>query len=208
MTSPLACEAPGADNANRRLSVVGSRGSVSVLIQSLSSTVRTVVAVFVSALMLLTAEIVHAQPVTFIHDIQGNGASSPIVGSSVTIRGIVTGVKSDGFFVQEEDADVDADPMTSEGIFVFTSGAPPAAAAFTARVEVTGTVAEFVPCWRSAGPAVHASSSRRRSCSLLPPGQHTSDRDSALAHVPRSRRPVRPVGESRAHAGQRERRSP
>lgn len=82
---------------------------------------------------------------TLIHDIQGSGATSPLVGSSVTIRGIVTGVKSNGFFVQEEDADADANPNTSEGIFVFTSAAPPAAAAFAAQVQVTGTVSEFVP---------------------------------------------------------------
>ncbi|UXI70515.1 Calx-beta domain-containing protein [Tahibacter amnicola] len=63
--------------------------------------------------------------VTPIHDVQGPGASSPVVGSSVTVRGIVTGVKSNGFFLQEEDAEVDADPATSEGIFVFTSSAPP-----------------------------------------------------------------------------------
>src|SRR6185503_6842326 len=78
-------------------------------------------------------------------DVQGNGTSSPIVGNNVNIKGIVTGVKSNGFFVQEEDADADADPNTSEGIFVFTSGAPPAAAAFTAQVQVNGTVAEFSP---------------------------------------------------------------
>ena len=82
---------------------------------------------------------------TPIHDIQGPGASSPIVGSVVTTRGIVTGVTANGFFLQEEDANYDADPATSEGIFVFTSSAPPAAAAFTARVQVTGTVSEFVP---------------------------------------------------------------
>ena len=39
----------------------------------------------------------------------------------------------------------DADPATSEGVFVFTSAAPPAAAAVGNRVQVTGTVAEFVP---------------------------------------------------------------
>ena len=84
-------------------------------------------------------------PITPIHDIQGNGASSPIVGTVVTIRGIVTGVKSNGFFVQEEEVDYDADPATSEGIFVFTSAGPPPAAAFSSQVQVTGTVAEFVP---------------------------------------------------------------
>jgi predicted extracellular nuclease len=84
-------------------------------------------------------------PITLIHDIQGNGSTSPDVGNVRTIKGIVTGVKSNGFFVQEEDADADADPATSEGIFVFTSSTPPAAAAFTAQVQVSGTVAEFIP---------------------------------------------------------------
>jgi uncharacterized repeat protein (TIGR01451 family) len=83
--------------------------------------------------------------ITLIHDVQGPGASSPVVGSSVTVRGLVTGVRSNGFFVQEETADYDADPATSEGILVFTGGAPPAAAALGALVQVTGTVSEFVP---------------------------------------------------------------
>jgi uncharacterized protein len=82
---------------------------------------------------------------TPIHDIQGPGGSSPLSGSSVTTRGVVTGRKSNGFFIQEPDASVDADPATSEGIFVFTSSAPPAAAAVGNYVEVTGTIAEFVP---------------------------------------------------------------
>jgi uncharacterized repeat protein (TIGR01451 family) len=80
-----------------------------------------------------------------IHDIQGPGNSSPIVGSTVTTRGIVTGVRSNGFFIQESDALVDADPATSEGILVFTSAAPPAAAVVGNLVQVTGTVLEFVP---------------------------------------------------------------
>lgn len=81
-----------------------------------------------------------------IHAIQGPGATSPLVGQVVTTTGIVTGVKfNNGFFIQEPDASVDADPATSEGIFVFTSSAPPAAAAVGNLVEVTGTVVEFVP---------------------------------------------------------------
>lgn len=82
---------------------------------------------------------------TAIHDIQGSGASSPIVGSSASTRGVVTGRKSNGFFMQEPDATVDADPFTSEAIFVFTSSTPPAAAAVGSLVQVTGTVTEFVP---------------------------------------------------------------
>lgn len=84
-------------------------------------------------------------PITLIHDVQGPGSSSPIVGSSVFVRGIVTARTGSGFFLQEEDADVDADAATSEGIFVFTSSAPPAAAAVGNNVTVNGTVAEFVP---------------------------------------------------------------
>lgn len=82
---------------------------------------------------------------TPIHDIQGPGASSPIVGATVTTSGIVTGVRSNGFFIQTPDAEVDADPATSEGILVFTSSAPPAAAAVGNLVQVSATVAEFVP---------------------------------------------------------------
>jgi len=82
---------------------------------------------------------------TPIHDIQGPGASSPIVGASVTTRGIVTGVRSNGFFLQTPDIEVDADPSTSEGILVFTGAAPPAAAAVGNQVQVSGTVTEFVP---------------------------------------------------------------
>lgn len=84
-------------------------------------------------------------PITAIHDVQGPGSSSPIVGNNVYVRGIVTALTGNGFFVQEEDAEVDADPATSEGIFVFTSSAPPAAAALGNQVTVNGTVAEFVP---------------------------------------------------------------
>jgi predicted extracellular nuclease len=81
--------------------------------------------------------------ITAIHDIQGNGSSSPLVGQSVTTSGIVTGLRSNGFYIQVPNASVDADPNTSEGMLVFTSSAPPAAAVIGNSVQVTGTVAEF-----------------------------------------------------------------
>ncbi|MEL6525011.1 MAG: ExeM/NucH family extracellular endonuclease, partial [Chloroflexota bacterium] len=60
--------------------------------------------------------------ITRIHAIQGTGAN--VVSGTYTVEAIVVGdfQASDqlrGFFIQEEDADVDADPLTSEGIFVF-----------------------------------------------------------------------------------------
>jgi predicted extracellular nuclease len=83
--------------------------------------------------------------ITPINQIQGNGNSSPFVGNVVTTSGIVTALRSNGFFIQTPDANVDADPLTSEGVFVFTSSAPPAAAAIGNSVQVGGTVVEFIP---------------------------------------------------------------
>src|SRR6185369_16194801 len=87
----------------------------------------------------------NAGSLTPIHNIQGSGNTSPLVGTMVTTTGIVTGVKSNGFFIQTPDASADADPNTSEGIFVFTSSAPPVAAAVGNLVTVAGTVQEFIP---------------------------------------------------------------
>jgi uncharacterized repeat protein (TIGR01451 family) len=84
--------------------------------------------------------------ITFIHDVQGSGAATPIPGSTVTVEGVVTadfqGTNLQGFFLQEEDADADANPATSEGIFVFC-GACLTPVAEGQRVKATGTVSEF-----------------------------------------------------------------
>ena len=77
-----------------------------------------------------------------IHDIQGSGAASPHVGQEVSTTGIVTARKSNGFFLQEPDASVDANPATSEGVFVFTSSAPTVAVRDAVTINL-GTVSEF-----------------------------------------------------------------
>ncbi len=84
---------------------------------------------------------------TFIHDIQGSGPTTPLDNASVSIEGIVTrtfpGTTGlNGFYVQEEDADADADPATSEGIFVYDPTGL-FAGGEGAKVKVTGTVAEY-----------------------------------------------------------------
>ena len=76
-----------------------------------------------------------------IHDIQGNGSESPLDGTDVVTTGIVTAKRSNGFFLQTPDASADADPMTSQGIFVFTGGAPSVNVGDS--LQVTGTVDEF-----------------------------------------------------------------
>lgn len=85
-------------------------------------------------------------PATRISAIQGAGPASPLLGLTVNVEAVVTGDFQDndlnGFFVQEEDSDVDADSATSEGLFVFEGAlAVPVAAGNLVRVR--GTVAEF-----------------------------------------------------------------
>jgi predicted extracellular nuclease len=80
-----------------------------------------------------------------LHQIQGDGNSSPHDGALVATSGIVTGLKGNGFFLQTPDGAGDGDPDSSEAIFVFTSGAPPGAAAAGNEVHVVGLVQEFVP---------------------------------------------------------------
>jgi VCBS repeat-containing protein len=87
--------------------------------------------------------------ITRIHDIQGAAHTSLLAGQSVTTTGIVTAVDTNGFYLQEADATIDADIATSEGIFVFTSSAPTVTAG--QAVNVTGTVTEFFPGGASTG---------------------------------------------------------
>ncbi|UCE18996.1 MAG: ExeM/NucH family extracellular endonuclease [Gemmatimonadota bacterium] len=93
-------------------------------------------------------EFVCGGPATPIHVIQGSGSSSSEVGNTHEIEGVVVGDFQDkvtqlgGFFLQEEDTDIDSDSATSEGIFIYDNG-------FGVDVNVgdivrvRGTVAEF-----------------------------------------------------------------
>ena len=93
-----------------------------------------------------TADVlVCGEPATKIHEIQGSGLASPVAGTVRTIEGVVVGDyqapgEFGGYYVQEEDADADADPATSEGIFVFNTSM---AVAPGDRVRLRGTVTEF-----------------------------------------------------------------
>ena len=81
-----------------------------------------------------------------IHDIQGDGLDSPLLDELHTIEGIVVGdfqPSEDyirGFFVQEEDADADDNPLTSEGIFVYYNTVDVNVGDL---VRVSGTVQEY-----------------------------------------------------------------
>jgi predicted extracellular nuclease len=82
-------------------------------------------------------------PPTLIREIQGLSQISPKVTQIVSgVVGIVTGKTSNGFWMQ--DPAPDADPATSEGIFVFTLSVPTSVSVGDS-VTVAGRVAEFRP---------------------------------------------------------------
>jgi predicted extracellular nuclease len=92
---------------------------------------------------------------TAIYDIQGEGHKSPFVGGAVgsfgnsgTVRvsteGVVTAIAANGFYLQ--DATGDGKDATSDGIFVFTGGAPAATITVGETVRVLNVrVDEFRP---------------------------------------------------------------
>lgn len=77
-----------------------------------------------------------------IGSVQGSGATSPRVGSSVEIEGVVTGDFQvggfEGYYVQDAG---DGDPATSDGIFVYAPSGLDVAAGDV--VHLAGTVSEF-----------------------------------------------------------------
>ena len=90
--------------------------------------------------------------ITKIHEIQGEGAQNTMDGQVVTIEAVVVGDFQNGdaddgrnlrgFYLQEEDFDVDGNALTSEGIFVF-QGTNWRDVNIGDIVRVTGTVDEF-----------------------------------------------------------------
>lgn len=80
---------------------------------------------------------------TPIGTVQGAGAASPFVDQSVTVEGVVTAVQPglSGVTIQSLPDGIDADPATSEGLFVFSSAAATQLAVGN-HVQITGVVTE------------------------------------------------------------------
>ncbi len=78
-------------------------------------------------------------PTRTIMEIQGSGATSPFVGQQVKTSGVVTRVNNNGFFLQDPVGD--NDPLTSDGIFVYTGSAPTVVVG--QAVQFTAAISEF-----------------------------------------------------------------
>lgn len=84
---------------------------------------------------------------TKTHTLQGDGASSPLAGTTRTVEAVVVGdfqgrEALSGFFLQEQDAEQDGNPLTSEGVFVF-QGRNTQPVNVGDLVRVTGIIHEY-----------------------------------------------------------------
>ncbi|RPI78088.1 MAG: PKD domain-containing protein, partial [Desulfobacteraceae bacterium] len=74
-----------------------------------------------------------------IHDVQGAGHLSPLANTLVSVQGVTTAKRANGFYLQDPNPDDNA--ATSEGIFIFTGAVPNVAVGDL--LLVTGTVKEY-----------------------------------------------------------------
>lgn len=137
-------------NASGGIGAGQTTGSVSVIVngdttaeanETLTVTLSNLVNATAGATLTATGTITNDDAVE-IHDIQGDRLAGPLVNQPVlTLNNVVTGKGPQGFTMQVPDARADANPNTSEGIYVFTSSAPTVNVGDL--VNVSGTALEF-----------------------------------------------------------------
>lgn len=118
---------------------------------------------------------VQVPPPTFytIAQINGPGTSSPLAGTRVLTRGVVTALRgntggSKGFYLESLPADRDSDPNTSEGILVYVgSAALPACAAAGNSVQLEASVQDYVPGAAPVGSFPLTELSSTANCTVL-----------------------------------------
>jgi hypothetical protein len=88
-----------------------------------------IIFILLALLLLLFAPAPRAQAQTEIppnvlpiYAVQGDGTASPLLGDYVDVYGVVTGVTSKGFYLQDPTGD--GDPETSDGVFVYMGRQP------------------------------------------------------------------------------------
>lgn len=97
---------------------------------------------FLFALSFLTISAAAQKDYT-IAEIQTDKNVSPLNNQMIRVSGIVTARLKDGYFLQTPDDKVDNNPLTSEGIYVYTKTEPNGDATIGNLVTITGKVTEF-----------------------------------------------------------------
>jgi uncharacterized protein len=85
-----------------------------------------------------------AQKELTIAEVQGDKGKSAYDNQAVRVKGVVTGLLKSGFYIQTPDTEVDKNPLTSEGIYVYGENSV-GSVTLGDQVQVDGTVTEFRP---------------------------------------------------------------
>ena len=135
--------------------------------KTLAATVADQTRSTVTNIALMVTAPITCTPTTTVADVQGAGPLSPLSGQTVSTQGIVTAIRTNGFYIQM--AAGDGSDATSDGVFVFTRTAPLAAAVVGNEVCVTGLVTEFVPAADPFSPSLTEISGPGSGASFVPP---------------------------------------
>ena len=111
-----------------------------IRMQRRPATFILIVILAISNLLMPGAASAQVGDLTPIYAIQGTAAASPHSGEQVNSYGVVTGVTSQGFFLQDPAGD--GDPLTSDGLYVYTR-TPPSATAGACVIVRNALVDEF-----------------------------------------------------------------
>ncbi|MGB5012972.1 MAG: endonuclease/exonuclease/phosphatase family protein [Pyrinomonadaceae bacterium] len=79
-----------------------------------------------------------------ISAVQGDKGASPVDGQIVRVSGVVTAILKKGFYIQTPDDQIDKDPKTSEGLYIYGENSV-GSVSLGNLVQVEGTVTEFRP---------------------------------------------------------------
>ncbi len=100
--------------------------------------------IMIAAIVLSSACTLFAQKEYSIAEIQGEKNISPHDKEAVRVTGIVTAVVKNGFYIQTPDAQVDNNPKTSEGLYIYGRDSA-GLVSIGDLVQVDGTVTEYRP---------------------------------------------------------------
>ncbi len=100
--------------------------------------------IFGAAILMVGAFSAFGQKEMSIAAVQGDKGASPVDGQIVRVSGVVTAILKKGFYIQTPDDQVDKDPKTSEGLYIYGENSV-GSVSLGNLVQVEGTVTEFRP---------------------------------------------------------------